>query len=102
MPAWLIPAFMAGLSALSGGLANREQTSRSSSTGRSYGSNFENLYGSTTPNFDPAAQGFRDQIMQEYMKALNAGPADLTGYEAQVTSDINKLADFKKQNIEET
>lgn len=88
MPAFLIPAILAGLSALSGGFANRDQNQTGTQT----------TSGTTTPTYDPTAQGFRDTLIQKYLSLIGQDP-NLTGYTASGISDINRNTDLQMQNL---
>lgn len=89
MPAWMIPALMAGGSFLGGLFGNRQknkQTGSSTST--------------VMPQWDPAFTGLRDLILPITMKRLT----DPQSFSKQLTergvSDINRTYDLAEQGLQ--
>lgn len=80
MPAWLLPALMAGGSFL-GGLAKNKQTQ------------------TTAPTSDPAYSGLQKLLIDQAMSRINSPSALPAGFETQGIGQINRTFDTIGQGI---
>lgn len=92
-----IPLAISGLSALAGLFGGRKQTPSQTSTQNSSSSGtttFDNL---TSPELSQNQQDLSRLFTDALINRFNAGPADLSGYEAGGLKNINRASDIKSQ-----
>lgn len=103
MPAFLLPALMTGLSALSGGLANRKQTQQQSgtSTTNSNSNSVQNIDQSTTPTYDPFQLQMRDFLMNQFYNRTNPNNINnlVQSTIGQGVNNINQSASGSEQAL---
>lgn len=96
-----LPFITTALGALGGLLGNRPSTTTQSGTSNTTGT--QNTSGSSliTGSKGPAGDYLNSDLITKYLAMLNQDP-DLSGYRAGGIGDINRLADVRNRNINET
>lgn len=92
MAGFAIPLAVSGISALAGGLLNKnkkqQQTTRSNNSS-DVSSDTWNI-----PQYDSYGEEMRQKLLNSYMGSLDEDP-DLSGYQAQGQSNINQMNDVR-------
>jgi len=92
-----IPLALSGISALAGLFGGRKQQQQSTSTSNSTSggsSSYDNL---SSPELSQGQLDLSRLFTDALINKFNAGPADLSGYEAGGLKNINRASDIKSQ-----
>lgn len=106
MPAIFLPALMAGLSAISGGLLNKKQTQQQSGTSdvtsNSTTNTTQNIDQSSTPTYDPLQLQMRNFIMNQFFNRQNPNAINnlVQQHIGQGTNAINEGAQGSEQALQ--
>ncbi len=103
MPAFLLPALMTGLSALAGGLGNREQKQQQSgtSTTNSNSTSTQNIDQTSMPSYDPLQLKMRDFLINQFYNRTRpeASQGLVNNYIGQGVNTINQAAGQQEQAL---
>jgi hypothetical protein len=99
MPFPLIPLAISGISALAGGLLNKDKTEEQKQTTNKAGDS--SAYGINRPVYDPAEDTLRYNLLSRYLENLS-NDQNLQGYQAQGISNINRNAGIRTQAIRDS
>lgn len=91
---FFIPALIAGISALAGGLGNRKSVQKKESTST------QNIDQSTTPVYDSKTGLVRDRLLNEYLSRLESTPAFIENYLTRGVQGINRASDVASRVAE--
>jgi len=100
-----LPFLMTGLSALAGGLGNREQTQKSTGTSTTHSNQTttgtSNVDTSTTPTYDPLQLQMRNFLLNQFYNRTNPNAINglVDNYIGQGTNNINASASQQEQAL---
>lgn len=101
MPSWMTPVGNAIGGASAGFPTSTTTTGSGSSQGTFQQQGTSNMFGSSTPTFDPVADSLRKHLIDSSLTNLYSD-TDLSGYKAQGLDTINRGTDANKAAIDAT